>query len=194
MADRHRIFVAVPLAPALRRAAAAVRGEVGPVAAELRWVPEENLHLTLRFLGHVTADEAGRAGDAAREAAGGAAPFRIALGGVGAFPSLRASRVVWVGVADDTGGLAALAAALEAQLVARGFPPADRPFRAHLTVARARAEDRGVDLRRLPSRVTGPEAPVVGGQRVDAVSVVESTLGKGAPVYRETFRASLTGG
>jgi len=171
----------VPIAPELRDAGAPLRAALGPVASQLRWVDRDALHLTLRFLGEIAPAEVARAAEAAGAAAASAAPFSIALAGAGAFPSLREPRVLWVGIRDGAAPLVTLARSLEAALIARRFPPEARPFQPHLTVARARAAGRLPDLRGHASGLFSADAPVIGAQRVEAIVVVESTLGRGGP-------------
>jgi 2'-5' RNA ligase len=185
---RHRIFIAVTLAPALREAVTACRTTLGEAADRFRWVPAQNLHFTLRFLGPITDAQVARAVDATREAAASGVSFAITLAGMGAFPSRRSPRVVWVGVTEGAERLVALASSLEAALRQRKFPPADHPFQAHLTVARARSEGRPPDLSAaLPSQ----DSHCVGTQRVDALAVMESTLRPSGSIYHEVDREVL---
>jgi 2'-5' RNA ligase len=188
---RHRIFVAVRLAPALVEAIAGVRAVLGETAARLRWVPPDNLHLTLRFLGSITTAALEKVIEATGEAAGETAPFVITLAGMGAFPSRRAPRVVWVGVTDGADRLVALAGALEGALRQRRVPRADRPFQPHLTVARARADGHGPDLSAI---LPDAAACVVGTQRVAEIAVMESTLRPSGVIYREVATERLRGG
>lgn len=122
-----------------------VRARLAATAAELRarapglaWVRADNLHLTLRFLGEVEPSALERVREAVAVAAAAVAPFTVALGGLGGFPSGRAPRVVWAGVVAGAEGLEALHAALEGALVARGIPGEGRTFHPHVTLARAR--------------------------------------------------------
>lgn len=186
---RYRIFVAVELAPPLREAIAGVRVRLGDASQTLRWVPPDNLHLTLRFLGEITAAQVTRATEAMREAAQVAAPFTITLAGLGAFPSPRRPRVVWIGVAEGADRLVALAGALEQAMQRRKFPREARPFQAHLTVARVRTgppHDLTEDLAEVGR-------PLIGTQEVAALVVMESVLRPSGPVYREVAQASLSG-
>src|SRR5207253_7785899 len=64
---RHRIFIAVALAPALRHTVAGLEPRFSAAAKSLRWVAPDHLHFTLKFLGEITGAEVARAGEAARQ-------------------------------------------------------------------------------------------------------------------------------
>lgn len=187
---RQRIFVAVVLTRELREAIGGVRTLLGGASERLRWVPPENLHLTLKFLGEITPAQMARVVEATREAAQGVAPFAITLAGLGAFPTARRPRVVWVGVHEGSERLVALAGVLDRALGRRKFSREARPFQAHLTVARART---GVppDLTQV---LAGAGAPRIGTQEVDALVVIESLLRPSGPIYQEVARELLHGG
>jgi len=188
---RQRIFVAVVLAPELREAIGGVRTLLGGASERLRWVPPENLHLTLKFLGEITPAQMGRVVEATREAAQGVTPFAVTLAGLGAFPTARRPRVVWVGVHEGSERLVALAGVLDRALGRRKFPGEARPFQAHLTVARARTGGPPPDLTQA---LAGAGAPRIGTQEVDALVVMESLLRPSGPIYQEVARERLQGG
>jgi RNA 2',3'-cyclic 3'-phosphodiesterase len=188
---RHRIFVAVDVAPHIKETLAGIPDRLGTASRMLRWVPPDNLHLTLRFLGEITAAQAARVAEAARQAARTAAPFSVTLDGLGAFPSPRRPRVVWVGIADGADRLTALARALEEEIVHRKFPREPRSFQPHLTVARVRAGGPPPDL---TAGLANAGVSVIGTQEVAALVVMESFLHPSGPEYREVARASLGGG
>ena len=107
---------------------------VGQALAELsggKPVPAEKIHLTLAFLGEVPAERV----DSVREAAAGAraAPFELALDGVGSF---RKARVAWAGASAIPGELVRLQSRLDRSLREHGFVLDERPFAAHVTLAR----------------------------------------------------------
>ena len=137
-----RLFFAVALPDELRARLAALGRELAEAAPLPRvgWVAPENIHLTLRFQGDASERDVELARDAAREAAGLAAPLALELAGAGSFPGGRDPRVVWVGVREGPGlvALRALAGDLERGLLARGFAAADHPFSPHVTLGRAR--------------------------------------------------------
>src|SRR5579863_3680057 len=149
----NRLFVAVwPPASTLDKLRALER----PERAGLRWTTEDQWHVTLRFAGNV--DEVGQ--DSLRDALGhvaaGVAPVDVTVG-----PAPRAlGRTVWVLPVE---GLEALAGAISAATDHIGQPPPDRPFRGHLTLARAKrpAVLAGVPVTPLMDRWTVREITLV---------------------------------
>jgi 2'-5' RNA ligase len=136
-----RYFVGVELAPAPQEALAVLTGELQRLApkAKLRWSPPPAYHLTLRFLGEQ--DEATLAAVAAAldVVAQDTRPLTTHLHGMGSFPwrGKGGPRVLWAGVAEPHSDLDDLAARIDEAVQAVGLPPADFPFRPHVTVARA---------------------------------------------------------
>jgi 2'-5' RNA ligase len=187
----HRTFIAVELCEAVRRGAASLQDGLRAAGARLRWVHPDNLHFTLRFLGELPPAQVARAVVATRAAVGTLAPFSLTIGGLGAFPSLERPQVVWVGVTAGAEGLEALALALNAALARERFPAEDRPFRPHLTLGRARDERRWGDLVRALHRYRDA---VLGEERVEAVTVMESRLTPDGPVYSVWEQVSLAHG
>lgn len=169
-----RLFVAVLVPPRVRRSLqAAVRGVAG---GHLRWVPPQQWHVTLRFVGEV--DDVAAVGGALRSVPGalqqaGEAPVVARLGPATGW--MANGRVLQVPVV----GLDALAAAV-ADAVVPWAPPADHPFLGHLTLARSRSGG-------------GPGAglPVTGTWRVDRIALVASTLGPAGAIHRVVRRVEV---
>jgi len=137
-----RLFIAVPVADDVRAAVGELMAEVAGASIEERafgqprWVRVEGLHLTLRFLGATPDERQSEVVAAIGAAAGGMAPFAIALNGGGAFPNAYRPRVLWVGIDAGADELAGLAGRLNDELRPLGWPSDDRPFQGHLTLAR----------------------------------------------------------
>ncbi len=189
--DRRRTFIAVPLAPGIREAASRLRRPLAAYADRLRWVSPSHLHLTLQFLGDITARQVEDAAEAARIAAASAAPFVVTFAGFGAFPSPAAPRVIWVGVTHGAERLTALAESLAAALRDRRFSLDSRPFSPHLTLARTRGQGRPPDLSREQEALG---RVVLGEQPVTELIVVNSVLGASEPVHTVVATARLGGG
>lgn len=138
---RWRLFVALDPPPSLTAALAESLAEARPLAPDARWSQAEKLHLTLAFLGHLPADRVEPIRAALARAAARHGPPAIHLGGAGTFGRGARARVLWLGV-DGGEALQELQAAVAAGLEAAIGYHEDRPYRPHLTLARAR-EPRG---------------------------------------------------
>ena len=124
-----RLFVALDLPWQLKQRLLLLAGGV-PGA---RWVPPENLHLSLRFIGEVSpvqAEEIDHALAAVR-----APRFSLSLAGVGVFEKSGRGGVLWVGVERDA-ALDHLQTKIETALQRAGLEPERRRFAPHLTLAR----------------------------------------------------------
>ena len=133
---KHRLFVAVELPEPIRDA-------IEDIVESLRsldgfgWTPVGNLHITLAFLGWVQPDTVAAIRERLPASATAVEPFEARLAGAGRFPERGKARVLWVGFEDPTGSLAELSASVGRSLEGL-FQPDERPFRPHVTVARAR--------------------------------------------------------
>ena len=101
-----------------------------------KWVRLQSIHLTLKFLGNIEADQVDPVAAKMAEAARGIGPFILGAKGVGVFPNIRRPRVVWAGLAGDLGQLEGLQRNLDAALSAIGFAGEKRSFKGHLTLGR----------------------------------------------------------
>src|SRR5690348_12646571 len=132
-----RFFIAINLPDderrAIRDATAGMRG----AAPDVSWTTEYHLHLTLKFLGDVPEDGVAPLRDALHAIATSHRVPRLELGDIGAFPNLRAPRIVWLGIAQD-GRLELLQHDIESACEALGYEVEGRPFRPHITLGRVR--------------------------------------------------------
>jgi RNA 2',3'-cyclic 3'-phosphodiesterase len=136
--ERLRLFIAADLPPDLledlNHSLAPVRAR--PEVESARWTAPANQHVTLKFLGWVDAEALDGVAGTLAAVATAHEPSTISLAGLGAFPSERRARVLWVGLDDPAGLLAALAQDLESSLMPLGFEAEQRAFTPHLTLAR----------------------------------------------------------
>jgi RNA 2',3'-cyclic 3'-phosphodiesterase len=130
-----RLFAAVEIPEDIRDALAEAVLPVRERFPKARWVPIQNQHVTVKFLGSTYPRLVEWVTGSISTVAGRHAPFPTRVEGLGAFPSGRKARVLWAGLEDGDGGLERLAAALD-EALAREFAPEKRAFTPHLTVAR----------------------------------------------------------
>ncbi|MHB0913428.1 MAG: RNA 2',3'-cyclic phosphodiesterase [Armatimonadota bacterium] len=181
-----RTFIAVPLPAEVRREVAGIERALTASEADVRWVSEENLHITLKFLGDVERTDA--VAKAVRSAVAGFPPFRAALAGVGAFPKPSRPSVIWVGVSEGKAALAELAERVEAAMESLGFAREIRPFSPHVTVGRVRTSKNLERLREIIERMHGE----AGSFEVRQVAVMRSDLSRSGPTYTPIAEAPLS--
>ncbi len=192
-----RLFVAAALPEAaadrVRDLVAEIQGEAEANAREprsaVRWVRLDGLHLTLRFLGPTPRERVPIVAACLDQAAGRHGRIAVAIGGAGAFPTPSRPRTLWLGVNDGAEALGALGRTLDRQLGEAGWPSDDRPFRPHLTLARADGRREGPFVaRRLAERASGLDIRF----EVDRIILFESVTGGGPARYVPLHEAVLS--
>lgn len=186
-----RLFLAINLPPHERQTLHEATAPLRDAARAVAWVTEERLHLTLKFLGEQSEEDARRLGDALAPVVARHRAFTVDVGGAGAFPNLREPRVVWMGVADDP-KLELLHHDVEATCAALGYEVDGRPFRAHITLGRVRqrlARD-GTQALRGAVREVSYDASLA----VRSVDLMRSTLGNDRARYHRVAALPLAGG
>lgn len=139
-----RLFVALDLPETVRRALAELIATLAPKSRGARWVKAENLHVTLKFIGHVDREKLSPIQNALATVHSAGA-VSLDFRGIAFFPNEYHPRVVWCGV-QASPNLAALAADIDRALEPLGVEPETRPYTPHLTLARFKTEDGVSDL------------------------------------------------
>lgn len=188
LATEMRVFVAINLNQQERAGLEAAARRLVESRYPVRWVPAQNVHLTLKFLGEVGEDRLPELFAAVDGAAAGRGAFDMAAIGFGAFPSLRRPQVVWAGL-EVNPPLTDLQKRLETALEALGYPRERRRFHPHLTLGRTRKQVRPNDFKGFEDLV---------GQLVyedvlhaAAVDVMKSDLKPSGAVYCVIHSVSL---
>lgn len=187
-AGAARLFVAVPASRAVKEAAYRLIQGARRTGADVKWVEDHNLHITLKFLGDVERGNIPEVVRRVEEVCSKGAPFDVTFSGVGAFPASGPPRVLWLSVSDPWQGLVSLAAGLDLELSKMGFAREPGKFQAHLTLGRVRSA-RGVAeaVERLRALGEGLSVPM----RVAEVQVIESVLSRSGPAYTTVASVSI---
>ncbi len=138
MGNTLRAFIAIPLPPDIVELAADLQLRLKSGGLKLRWVRSQGMHLTLKFLGDIPESQVDDLGGAMQRAGSGFGIVDLAAQGMGVFPGIKRPRVLWLGIGGETERLARLHGRLDAELEQIGISREKRPFRAHLTLARAK--------------------------------------------------------
>lgn len=191
--ERLRLFVAIELPEEWHNALA--REEQALEAAApgyCRWVDPRVMHVTLAFLGWQPA-VARPTIERAVEAAAAAAPtLTLSLDRLGSFGGRRSLRVLWLGVKDaPAGALAAVRAGVVAALQEGGIGVETEPFRAHITLARARRDATASQSEAVYQALGSRSAPRVQRHQCAEITLMRSDLRPTGAVYTPLFRAPL---
>ena len=185
-----RLFVAIPIPDPVARFLQDIRRRLETPELKIRWVPVQNIHLTLQFLGDVEKAALEAVADQMDLVAGAAAPFSIQAKGVGGFPNRRRLRVLWVGLDGDAQLLTVVQGLLASRLEEIGFARERRRFHPHLTIGRARHP---IDGRRLDRPLSSMADIASDPFRVDRVCLFASRLKPSGAEYTRLHTAQLTG-
>ncbi len=189
MIEKWRSFIAItPGQDLCARVRELLRDLAGPckeAGLSVGWVHPSKLHLTLRFLGDIPVPLGLSLHDACQPLSS-RERFDIGFAGVGAFPDPSSPRVIWIGLEDPTGGLAALNNRLTTILAEKGVPPDRKPFRPHLTIGRVRS-GRG-DLSPVLERWAGHS---LGTESVTRVIFYRSFLDPRGAVHEPKWAVNL---
>jgi 2'-5' RNA ligase len=185
-----RAFIAVELPIAIQDGLRKVINQLIPSTRAVRWVPPENIHLTLKFLGEVDITKTQPLQEALKREAGHCKPFEVRVEGLGAFPNTRRPRVVWTGVQAPI-ELAALVSAVEAATVPLGFPTEDRSFSPHLTIGRVSQHATPDEVTAIGTLLAKTVVGELGKTRVDSITLFRSDLRPTGAVYTAIDHAKL---
>ncbi len=184
-----RCFIAVSLPGPLKRAIGDVIGKLRESGADIKWVPDENLHLTLKFLGETETERVDEIKNMLRKKLSHYAPFYIRIGGVGHFPGGKNPRVIWVGI-EEPGMLEDIYRDVENAMEKLGYPREERPFSPHLTIGRVRSPKRVAEaIKRLEEFRSMSFDEFV----VKEVTLMKSELKPGGAEYSGLAEISLEG-
>ncbi len=133
-----RSFIAIEVPQPLLARMGELQRELRQMEAGINWVRPEGIHLTLKFLGSISAEELEKLARAVAPVVAAWKPFELRIHGLGCFPSGRNPRVIWVGIDRGGGEASSLQKVIEDTAAEVGFPREARPFKPHLTLGRVR--------------------------------------------------------
>ncbi len=190
--EQARLFWAVNLPNDVKLKLAELQVRMRRKSADVKWVEQQNLHLTVKFLGNVGRDRINEVTRAVESAVADSGPIKLELGGTGFFPHQMQPRVIWVGVRGELDKFRRLYRLVEKSLAGIGFPPENRGFSPHLTLGRVRSP-KGVDDLARELEATARELACFGRVGVKTVDLMESELTSRGPVYSVLDRVKLAG-
>ena len=180
-----RSFLAILLSEETRKKLAQCTKKLKAAGADVKWVEEDNFHITLSFFGEIDRGTCDALIKAMPEITKGLEPFPLSLYGIGAFPSLRRPRVIWAGVREGSREIIEVHRRVLPVTQSLGFSE-DKKFSPHITLGRVRSQTQLERLLPLAERIQG-----LGEDSVKGISLMESSLTPRGPEYSELAFAKL---
>ena len=173
-----RAFIAIELPASIQEA---IERYLQQLQSELpsaifRWIPIENIHLTLKFLGDIRLDRVDAIQQVLNQAAERTADFELVVRGLGCFPQPHKPRVIWLGVDDEGKHLMNLHQDLDTLLSGHNFEPESRRFHPHLTFGRIKKSARPDQINTFAHHLEGVKQPEIGVFKARAVHLIRSEL------------------
>lgn len=181
-----RLFTAIELDEGCRQALQEAIDAMPP-GLPMRWVRQENQHLTLKFIGEWPERRCDEVVEALRRVRSGTIRFTVT--GLGVLPNLRSPRVFLAGLRHDD-ELPRLAAKVNAALAPLGIERERRAYRPHVTLGRVKGRIRPAELQ----RAIDEHGREFGLQIVNRFVLFASELRPSGAVYRKIEEFPLTGG
>lgn len=186
-----RAFVAIELPDPLQTGLAAVISTLQKSSPPVvRWVPAENIHLTLKFLGNISTASLNDLQRTLQASVKGLRPFEVQVAGVGAFPKLRTPRVIWSAL-NAPDALTHLAQIVDAAALKLGYPQEERPFSPHLTLGRVSDKANAQEVSALADNLAKQGNISLGSFTVRDIQLFRSDLKPTGSVYTSLFSAPL---
>lgn len=181
--EKIRSFIAMELPQDLKVQLAKLQSRLKTDRPRVKWVSPDGIHLTLKFLGDVDAARIAQVTQAMTEAVKGIQSFELAVGQLGVFPNPQKVQVVWVGLEGDLTTLDSLYRQLEDSMAKIGFPPENRGFKPHLTLARVGNEALPDERKRFGDLVTACKADINYSMKASSLSLMKSVLAPSGASY-----------
>jgi 2'-5' RNA ligase len=186
-----RAFIAVDIPSEIRQKihdnTESLRNALG---ALVRWTPQENIHLTLKFLGNTSQANVEFVIQMMRAEVDSCAPFDMRIGGIGSFPNLGRPRVIYIGI-QAPAALGVLQRGIESASRRLGYEPEEHGFSAHLTIGRVKQRIPAAEQQKIRRALEGAKIDFLGIARVDSVHFYKSDLKPTGSVYTRLYSAPL---
>lgn len=187
-----RLFIAIeiplPLLEQIDKAVEPLRQSIP--SGLIRWVPYQNIHLTLKFLGDVSPSNVDFLRQALAQEAARHLPFEVVIEGFGVFPDMKRPRVLWIGVKAPA-RLFQLQRGIDSATQRLGYAAEEREFTPHLTVGRVRSQVHADEIAQIRSALQRFSPMQSHAFTVNAVHLIRSDLRPEGAYYTRLFTAPL---
>lgn len=189
-----RAFIAIKLSPEILEHISQMSMDLKSrlEGVSIRWIPTENIHLTLKFLGNVSTSNLEMLKEILAGVVSNHSECDISVGGLGAFPKPQNPKVIWVGM-EVPQELGALQHNIEIETARLGYSREHRPFSPHLTLGRVSRNANTEDVHTISEVLEDFKVGFLGAARVKNVHLFRSDLKPSGAVYTSLYSFPLVG-
>ena len=189
MSEKVRCFIAIELSQEIREALGQIEDELRKTISGVKWVKPDNIHLTLKFLGHIEKETVEQIKEILNQVAAQIKPFKMKLSSPGVFPSPTRPRVIWIGIDEENKESSHLANLIEERLATLGIEKESRAFHAHLTLARVKFLKDKSSVKNAFASLKVPQTEMTASK----IALFQSTLTREGSIYTILREAEFKG-
>lgn len=177
--NTFRAFIAMELPDEIRESVyRSLNPTMNKLAQYVKWVEQNNLHLTLRFLGQIDSNAKDKIENYLSQVTNEYSPMSFSLDELGVFPNWREPRILWIGIHVLSGELISLQKEIESIAQRAGLKPENQRFHPHITIGRVKSTNEFVARCWRATKL--PQIPPF---RISDVILFKSTLHPSGPIY-----------
>ncbi|ACV63792.1 2'-5' RNA ligase [Desulfofarcimen acetoxidans DSM 771] len=177
-----RLFWAVNLSSELKAKIAVLQSQLKKCGADVKWVDEENFHLTVKFLGDTEPEIVPVMVKKMKQEVGGLGVFTLRIEKLGVFPGKGLPKVIWAGVNGKKDKFRNLYDRTQRSLRTLGFAPDKKPLSPHLTLGRVRSARGTKELTAAMASFNSSNC-FLGDEIIDSVDLMRSELTRNGAIY-----------
>ncbi|MCK5287205.1 MAG: RNA 2',3'-cyclic phosphodiesterase [Thermodesulfovibrionia bacterium] len=182
-----RCFIAIEISEVIKSELLEIEEELKKHGADVRWLKPDNIHLTLKFLGNIKEEIAGKISGIIEAICSHYDSFDLTVKGLGIFPNRKSPRVLWVGI-EGNNILSTLQKEVDEGMSSIGLENEKSEFTAHLTLGRIRSS-RGKEA--LLDAINQRKNDNFGSITVKSLSLIKSDLSPTGATYTKISEVSL---
>ncbi len=175
-----RVFIAIEIDSEIKNKLSEYLSKLKMTGADVKWVSPENIHLTLKFIGYIEKEALINLNKIINDAVFSIGPFSVSIGNIGAFPSLKKPRVVFVCVQERDNNLLRIYEKLDKGAEQLGIKKESKKYVGHITLGRIKSQK---NISKLKKALNSGTERYFGLEKVTSLSLIQSILTPTGPIY-----------
>lgn len=176
-----RVFISIEIDSEIKKKLSEYMSMLKRTGADVKWISPENIHLTLKFIGNIEKDSLIDLNKIINDAVSCTGPFSISIGNIGAFPSLKKPRVVFVCVQEKGNDLLQIYEKLNKGVERLGIVKESKKYVGHITLGRVKSQK---NISKLKEMLNSERECCFGFEKVTSLSLIQSKLTPTGPIYK----------